>query len=44
LEKECSRITIWRQKKANKRELTETRIPLRKTIYCLKITVRWIYE
>jgi len=31
-------------KKANKRELTETRIPLRKTIYCLKITVRWIYE
>jgi len=30
--------------KAKKRESTETRIPLRITICCLKIIVRWIYE
>ena len=30
--------------KAKRRESTETRIPLRITIYCLKIIVRWIYE
>jgi len=30
--------------KAKRRESTETRIPLRITIYCLKITVRWAYR